>query len=126
MATTLSKIERVRLMTLGDKSDTSQDDLISLLMERAEMRLRGYINVHLRRQGIDAIETLPVSLEYIAEEIAIIRFNRIGSEGYASQSVGAHSVSFSDSDIDPFIDEILEWVEEQTGKGASGYRLVVW
>lgn len=48
----------------------------------------------------------PAELEHIIVEVAIIRFNRIGSEGMSAQSVEGESNTYQDNDFAGFADEI--------------------
>lgn len=48
----------------------------------------------------------PEELEHIIVEVAIIRFNRIGSEGMSAQSVEGESNTYQDNDFAGFADEI--------------------
>ena len=45
-------------------------------------------------------------LSYIITEIAVVRYNRIGSEGLSSHSVEGESQSWSDTDFAPYQEEI--------------------
>ena len=58
------------------------------------------------RLGTDAV---PEELLYIVTEAAVIRFNRIGSEGMASHNVEGESVAFSGDEFAPFAEDIQAW-----------------
>lgn len=51
-------------------------------------------------------EEVPARLQYIVTEVAVARFNRIGSEGLKSHSVEGESMSWDDNDFAPFMTEI--------------------
>lgn len=55
----------------------------------------------------------PEEMNHIIIEVAIMRFNRIGSEGLASHSVDSESLTFNDSDFNGFADEIQAWLNSQ-------------
>lgn len=61
----------------------------------------------------------PEELEHIIIEVAIIRYNRIGSEGLSSHTVEGESLTFEDDDFSGFKDEIESFLENQkeTRKG---------
>ena len=65
---------------------TDNDELIYEIIEITEYKILNYINK----------KTLPDELEFILIELSIARFNRIGSEGFASESVDGKSVSYED------------------------------
>lgn len=56
---------------------------------------------------------VPEALTYIIVEVVIARFNRIGSEGAVSHSVQGESLTWSDSDFDPYMDDIQSWLNAQ-------------
>lgn len=66
-------------------SDTSQDDLLNMLLQDAESEILDFTN---RTALLDKMEGLQ-------RELAIIYYNRLGSEGESSRSEGAISVSYS-------------------------------
>lgn len=47
-------------------------------------------------------ETVPEQLGYIVREVAVRRYNRIGSEGVASHTVEGESMSWNEDDFEPF------------------------
>ena len=62
------------------------DELIYEITELTKSKILNYIN---------EVE-LPLELEFVLVELAIQRYNRIGSEGIASESVDGKSVSYDD------------------------------
>jgi hypothetical protein len=79
----LTQLEKIKIR-LGIK-DTSQDELLNMLLEDAESEILDFTNR----------ATLPVRAEALQRELAIIYHNRLGSEGEASRSEGGVSVSYS-------------------------------
>lgn len=73
------------IKTLLQISDTDQDPLLNTIISN--------VTAHLKvKLGKD----VPSELNFIITEIAVRRFNRIGTEGMKSESVEGHSVSFYD------------------------------
>lgn len=66
-------------------SDNSRDELLELLLELSEGEVKSYC-------GIESIE----GLENTVVEIAVIKFNRRGSEGVASESYSGASYAYID------------------------------
>lgn len=60
--------------------------------------------------------TLPQELEYIVIEIAIARFNRIGSEGLTSHHVAEEVMAFLADDFAAYESDIKMWL------GVNGYE----
>lgn len=98
-------IDNLKLI-LGIK-DSSQDELLNLILEQTEARLCSKISQ----------SEVPDELKYIVLEVAIIRFNKIGSEGVSSHSVEGESMTFESDDFSAFEEDIQMWrnkEEEQT------------
>lgn len=77
-------IEEIKLM-LGDSASNYSDALISLCYKRALAEVEDYC-----KRDADAV------MEIIAQDIAIIKLNRMGSEGIASQGYSGVSESYID------------------------------
>ena len=77
-------IENIRLM-LGSSADNYSDAQIALAYKRATMEIETYC-----RREID------IELAMIAEEIAVIKLNRMNTEGLNSQSFSGVSESYID------------------------------
>ena len=77
-------IEEIKLL-LGDAAGNFSDDLIGLCAKRALAEVEAYC----RREP-------DYELEEIAVEIAIIKLNRINTEGLASQSYSGVNESYID------------------------------
>ena len=56
---------------------------------------------------------MPESLAYIVPEVAVIRYNRIGSEGMSSHSVEGESIAYADNDFAGYLGEIEAFLDEQ-------------
>lgn len=77
-------IENIKLL-LGNVSENYSDDLIELCLKRASAEVKAYCK-----------RELDDELEAVAEEIAIIKLNRLNTEGLASQSYSGVSESYVD------------------------------
>ena len=78
---------------------TDNDELIYEITELTKSKILNYIN-----------ETeLPNELEFVLVELAIQRYNRIGSEGISSESVDGKSVSYDDDfeNYKPYLDDYI-------------------
>jgi hypothetical protein len=85
------------------EDDTDLDTKLRLILSNTTARLKLLLG------GIDP----PVEMEHIVIDVAIMRYNRIGSEGLASHSVEGESLSFVDSDFAGFMTEIQAWLDSQ-------------
>lgn len=73
-----------RIKTLLQIQDN--DELIHEIVEITKEKILNYINQ----------KELPGELEFILVEMAISRFNKIGSEGFSSESTDGKSISYED------------------------------
>jgi hypothetical protein len=77
-------LEEIKIM-LGDAASNYKDELIGLVLKDTLAEIEAYCN-----------RTLDYELEVIAKRIAIIKLNRINTEGLASQSYSGVSESYID------------------------------
>lgn len=91
------------LKILLDITGTDMDDKLNLILESVTDRLKLLVG---------GVEPTP-ALNHVIIEVAIIRFNRIGSEGAKSHSVEGESLTYQDSDFDSYKDEIEAFRESQ-------------
>lgn len=75
-------LEKLKLML--NIKDNSKDDLLTILLAQATNKVNLATNS----------TTLPTQLEWIVVEMAIRRYNKLGSEGVASESVDGISKSY--------------------------------
>ena len=81
-----------RMLGLSNVDDSTVINVIEDCVDVATSRL-------LVRIGADAV---PEQLGYIVREVAVRRYNRIGSEGVASHTVEGESMSWNEDDFEPF------------------------
>ncbi len=85
---------------------TGQDDLLAQIVDVTTTRLKNLL-------GVDQV---PDEMAYIITEVSIIRFNRVGSEGVKSHTVGGESMVFDSDDFGAFESDISAWRQNhQTG-----------
>lgn len=58
---------------------------------------------------------VPTALEHILDEVAIIRFNQIGSEGMSQESVEGRSATYVSDPFDQYNDEIDQYIRDNLG-----------
>ena len=77
-------IEEIKIL-LGDAASNFSDALIGLVLKQALAEVEAYCN-----------RALDYELEVVAQRIAIIKLNRINTEGLSSQSMSGISESYID------------------------------
>lgn len=99
-----------RVKTLLGIEDGEQDAVLDIIIENIENHL-----LHKLKKSDDSIEEIPNDLNYIIVEIAVKRFNRLGSEGYQSESVEGHSVTFAE--MDEYFAPYSDVIDDVAGRG---------
>lgn len=75
------------------KDDHLQDELIQDLVDATDAQFK-------LLTGATVIED---KYHFIIVDIAVKRFNRLGSEGMTVETVEGHSMTFSDNDFEPYL-----------------------
>lgn len=107
-------LDSLKTMLGIDASDYDRDDLLKLIISGAIARLKTLLG------GIEP----PESLEYIVCEVAIIRYNKIGSEGMTSHSVEGESFTFSADDFEGFAGDIQAFLDTQKQSARGKVRFL--
>lgn len=94
--------------------DEVRDAKLELLLSFAQKQLQ------VRLGGIEP----PTELGYIVIEVAVKRFNRIGSEGFDSHTVEGESITLNDKDFDSFENDIQAWLDAQKGSTRGKVRFL--
>jgi hypothetical protein len=94
--------------------DASLDEKLKLIISTATARLKTLLG------GIEP----PDELEYIIREVAIVRYNRIGSEGMASHTVEGESISFSNDDFAEYTGDIQAFLDSQKESARGRLRFL--
>ena len=90
---------------------SENDALVSEIIELTREKILNYINK----------SELPKELEFVLIELSIQRYNRIGSEGIASESVDGKSVSYED-DFETYKHYLDEYMTRNNT--SRGFRLL--
>lgn len=102
-------LKELKLLLGIASDDTGKDDLLKLIISAVTARLEVLLG------GVEPPETL----SYIIREVAVVRFNKIGSEGMTSHSVEGESITFSDGDFSDYMGDIQAFLEthKESAKG---------
>ena len=107
-------LDNLKIMLGIAADDTALDAQLNLIITTTQKRLKALLG------GIEP----PADLDHIILEVAVIRFNRIGSEGLTSHSVEGESLTFGDSDFNCFADEIQAYLDTQKENGRGKVRFL--
>ena len=108
-------LEKLKLMLDIPEEDADLDKKLQLIIDSTKSRLKVKLNGN----------EVPEKLEYIVLEVAIVRFNRIGSEGMTINNVEGENKHFSSSDFTPYDAEISAYLESlQSTAQRGGFRFL--
>lgn len=100
------------IKSMLDIQGTDLDGKLTTIIDMTESRLRVLLG---------GVTSVPDVLDYVVMEVAIKRFNRVGSEGLASHSVEGESMAWEEDDFKPFLGDIQDYLstldEPSTYKG---------
>lgn len=99
-----------RVKTILKLQDDSNDALLIILIENAISTTCIYLNV----------STFPAQLSFIAEELAVARYRKIGAEGISTEKIDELSTTYSVNDLSRYKD-ILNTYKDNNG--LSGKKL---
>ena len=99
------------LLGLTDATDDIKAK-VQTILEMTEQRLSLMLGM-----------SVPSALSYIVVEVAISRYNRIGSEGVSHHTVQGEAMTWSDNDFEPFKDDIQAWLDAQDDPTITRGRL---
>lgn len=91
------------LKTLLGIEGNDIDAKLNLIIANTTARLKLFLG------GIEP----PEEMNHIVLEVAIARFNRIGSEGMTSHSVEGESTNYGNDDFGPYMGEIQAYLDMQ-------------
>ena len=98
------------IKTYLDTTDTLQDPLLIQIISDVSRRVINYVSA----------DVLPTELEWIVQELSIIRFNKIGSEGLISEGEEGKSLTFKDNEFNDYIPELDKYLESQSQPASRG------
>lgn len=96
------------------ESDESRDGLLNWIITATTGRLKLLLG------GIDP----PEELQYIIVEVSVIRFNRIGSEGFDTHDVEGENIDLSENDFDRYADEIEAYLKNLADSKVGKVRFI--
>ena len=81
-----------RIKVLLGITNNDNEELLREIIEITKSKILSYIN---------EIE-IPIELEFVLVELSIKRFNRIGSEGFTSETVDGKTMSYEESEFEGY------------------------
>lgn len=92
--------------------DDSKDELLAILLENSVNTINIYLGV----------EELPTELEFVAEQLAQIKYNKLGSEGISTEKIDVLSTTYFQDELSPF-KRILDTYKDNHGLVSKNKRV---
>lgn len=80
-----SILERIKILLSINNEDTTKDEVLNILLEQAMDTICIYLG----------IQDFPNDLDFVAEQMVIVRYNRLGSEGITTEKIDVLSTTYS-------------------------------
>ena len=100
-----------RIKVLLGISNNDNEELLIEIVELTKSKILNYINQ----------SELPMELEFVLIELAIQRYNKIGSEGVASESIDGRTTSYED-DFESYKQYLDDYMSRNNT--SKGFRLI--
>lgn len=94
--------------------DNDRDNILNEFIEMSSQRIKNRINEN----------SVPPELEFIVKEMVIARFNRVSSEGLASEGSGGGSRAYIEDILETYSEDIEEYKTKKLNKRLSGMRFI--
>ena len=91
------------LLSLVD--DNSQDAILTVLLNNAANTILLYLGV----------ESFPEELTFIAEQMTVIKYRRLGAEGIDTEKIDVLSTKYIADDLKPFTDLLDRYKDNNLG-----------
>ncbi len=109
MAMTLDNIKVLLSLT----EDDSQDEILAILLLNASRMICVYL-------GIDE---LPSTLDFVAEDMAIVKYRKLGAEGIKQEKIDVLSTTYVTNDLEPY-KAILNQYKDNNSLGGKRLRML--
>lgn len=116
-------LETIKLFLGIDRKDKQQDSLLEALIDESEMRILAVLNQYASINETETFDEIPKKFDFIIQDVAIKRFNKINSEGATSDSEEGRSYSWEKS----YLDEYISLFDQHTKpKKTAGKGITRW
>ena len=85
--------------------DNSQDEILAILLNNASRMICVYLG----------IEELPATLEFVAEDMAVMKYRKLGAEGVRQEKIDVLSTTYVTNDLNPFKDILNQYKDNSLG-----------
>mgnify|MGYP003432680936 FL=1 len=91
------------LLSLTD--DDSQDELLGILYDNAVSTILLFLGINY----------MPRELSFIAEQMTVVKYRRVGAEGINTEKIDVLSTKYENDDLKPFKELLLQYKSNNLG-----------
>ena len=91
------------LLSLTD--DDSQDEMLGILYDNAVSTILLFLG----------IRSMPSELSFIAEQMTVVKYRRVGAEGINTEKIDVLSTKYENDDLKPFKELLLQYKSNNLG-----------
>ena len=93
--------------------DDSQDEILAILLTNASRMVCVYLGV----------DELPGPLDFVAEDMAVVKYRKLGAEGIRQEKIDVISTTYVVNDLDPY-KAILNQYKDNNSLGGKRLRML--
>lgn len=97
-------LDNIKIL-LSLTEDDSQDEILTVLLNNAAYTIMLYLGVN----------EMPQELNFIAEQMTVVKFRRIGAEGIDTEKIDVLSTKYIADDLKPFISMLDRYKDNNLG-----------
>lgn len=83
----MNMLERIKVLLSINNDDDTKDEVLTILLEQAIDTICIYLGI--------IVEDFPTDLNFVAEQMVIVRYNRLGAEGITTEKIDVLSTTYS-------------------------------
>ena len=87
MVNNMNMLERIKVLLSINNDDDTKDEVLTILLEQAIDTICIYLGI--------IVEDFPADLNFVAEQMVIVRYNRLGAEGITTEKIDVLSTTYS-------------------------------
>lgn len=114
------RLSLLQLIIFGGESTPAEDETLEAIYTITRPRYDLFLKGVRRRLGLadplpdplTGLPPIPKALDFILTEVIIKRYNRRNAEGFKSESVEGHQVTYSDADFDEYLKDAEKYYGE--------------
>lgn len=107
-------LQNVKVLLGLAESDRTKDNILTILVSQSMNMICIYLGV----------EELPTALNFIAEQMVVIRYNRLGAEGITTEKIDVLSTTYSYNidELAPYKDVLDSYSLNNLNNGGNNYN----